>query len=120
MEKFEDIERTMESLPGDEDRLEYLLELGGKLPPIPAGGKGDEIRGCSSRLEILRRGSDFFAAADSRMVAGLAYIALSIAGGKTPEEIRNTDFMAKISSLNLPIGQSRVVGLKSMEAFIKK
>ncbi|MDR0448852.1 MAG: SufE family protein [Rickettsiales bacterium] len=119
MEDFNDIAALMASLPGDEERLEYLMELGGKLPKIPAGEAGAEIKGCASKVEILKKGADFYAAADSKMVAGLVYLILSLASGKTDEEIRAADFLGKISQLGLPIGQSRVIGLKAMEKFLK-
>lgn len=124
MEKFDDIKETLMVLPDDEDRLEYVMELGAGLPAIPAGKTGEEIKGCSSRLLVLREfdvagRAVFYASADSRMVGGLAHILLSAASGKTQSEINATDFVAALSGFGLPIGASRVMGLKSLEKFLK-
>ncbi|MCL2629121.1 MAG: SufE family protein [Alphaproteobacteria bacterium] len=119
MDKFEDIAATVKSIPDDEERLEYILELGSRLPGIPGVKTGVEIKGCSSRLEILKEGGEYYAASDSRMVGGLAYLFLSLASGKTDKEIEATDFMGEVSKLGLPIGYNRVTGLKALEKFLK-
>jgi sulfur transfer protein SufE len=121
--EMDEIIEMISALPDDEEKLEFILTLGAKLPSIPNGKTGDIINGCSSKLEISRENIDgkmhYAANADSRLVGGLAYLMLSQAEGKTTDEISKIDFYGNVSKLELPIGFSRVSGLKSMETFLK-
>ncbi|MDR2685950.1 MAG: SufE family protein [Rickettsiales bacterium] len=124
MEKFENIKEIAAEMPDDEARLEYVMELGENLPPIPAGRVGIEVKGCSSRVHIYSEQGDdgrmkFYASADSRMVGGLVHCMLSLADGKTRDEIKGIDFKMSVGRLGFPIGASRLIGMEAVEKLLK-
>ncbi|GBQ72154.1 iron-sulfur metabolism associated SufE [Ameyamaea chiangmaiensis NBRC 103196] len=79
------------------ERYQYIIELGRKLPPMPAGWYDDAHRvpGCQSQvwLESLERdGCLYFAgASDAAIVSGLVAMLLRVYSGRTPDEIMATE-----------------------------
>ncbi|MFN3827271.1 MAG: SufE family protein [Micavibrio sp.] len=80
-------ERTLEelaesfSLFGDwEERYRYLIDLGGRLPPMPEELKVEEhlVRGCTSKVWLVSSIQDgvfhFMADSDAQIVKGLVYL----------------------------------------------
>lgn len=80
-------ERTLEelaesfSLFGDwEERYRYLIDLGGRLPPMPDELKVEEhlVRGCTSKVWLVSSIQDgvfhFMADSNAQIVKGLVYL----------------------------------------------
>ena len=79
------------------DRYQFIIELGRKLPPFPAGLMDDAHRvpGCQSQVWMdarLESGVLYLAgASDAAIVSGLVALLLRIYSGRTPAEILATD-----------------------------
>src|SRR5580704_11029310 len=85
-----------------EDRYRYLIELGGRLPPMDESLKTEEtrVRGCMSqvwmvaRWEIGRDGNNrifLLADSDAQIVKGLIAVLLAIFQGETAEAVATAD-----------------------------
>lgn len=75
------------------DRYEFIIELGGKLPPYPDEWKDEEhrIRGCQSQVWLAAQEQDkkiwFAGASDAAIVSGLVALVLRVYSGRTKAEI---------------------------------
>lgn len=111
--KFVEIKSILDSLPEPADKLEALMDLGRGLKPIPCGEIGQEIRGCSSRVEIFRNGArEYFANADSALVAGIVFVLITAAA-------ENLDLRDAFASLSLQLGAARLTGAESIIKFLE-
>ncbi len=117
--KFEQIKKTLESIVDPVERLEFVMDLGKELAPVPDGTECSEIVGCTSFVQICRRGNNFYGVADSAIVRGILYIILSMVDGKTPDEIRQMDPEKIFLELQINIGAARLNGVHSMIRFLK-
>src|ERR1700748_893428 len=76
-----------------EDKYEYLIDLGKKLPPLDDQYKIDEnkVRGCQSTVWLVadyRDGRIFYKAeSDAMIVKGLISMLIRVLSGHRPEEI---------------------------------
>ena len=108
------------------ERYQYLIDLGRKLPDLPAEWKTEEHRltGCQSMVWIVAEGNadrlTFHAISDSAIVSGLIYLALRVYSGRSAAEIVATepDYVAAIG-LARHLSPTRSNGLASLLAFIK-
>ncbi|GAB2612064.1 SufE family protein [Novilysobacter erysipheiresistens] len=108
------------------ERYQYLIDLGRKLPHLPAEWKTEEHRlhGCQSMVWIVVEGDadrlDFHAISDSAIVSGLVYLALRVYSGRSAAEIANTDadYIADIG-LAKHLSPTRSNGLAALLAFIR-
>ena len=108
------------------ERYQYLIDLGRKLPGLPAEWKTEEHRlhGCQSMVWIVAEGDadklDFHAISDSAIVSGLVYLALRVYSGRSAAEIANTDadYIADIG-LAKHLSPTRSNGLAALLAFIR-
>ena len=108
------------------ERYQYLIDLGKRLPELPAAWKCEALRlhGCQSQVWIATRGDasrlDFAANSDSAIVSGLIYLALRVFSGRPAEEILNTevDYIARIG-LARHLSPTRSNGLAALLARIK-
>ena len=104
-----------------ENRYEYVIDLGKKMPKIDESLKIDEfkVQGCTSNLwvipEIKGNKINFNGASDSVIVQGLFAILSSVYSGSTAKEIINNPptFLEKIE-LKEHLGPSRANGLNSL------
>lgn len=109
------------------ERYQYLIDLGRKLPDLPAEWKTDEYRlhGCQSNVWIVAEGDaarlDFHAISDSAIVSGLIYLALRVYSGRPAAEILATapDYIAAIG-LAKHLSPTRSNGLAALLAFIRE
>ncbi|MDO4709944.1 MAG: SufE family protein [Pseudomonadota bacterium] len=109
------------------ERYQYLIDLGRKLPDLPAEWKTDDYRlhGCQSNVWIVARGDntrlDFHAISDSAIVSGLIYLALRVYSGRPAAEILATtpDYIAAIG-LAKHLSPTRSNGLAALLAFIQE
>jgi cysteine desulfuration protein SufE len=104
-----------------ESRLFYLMDLGKKLPEMPAEHQIDEfiVKGCQSKVwlyPVYEDGKVFFEAnSNTEITKGLVSLLVQIWSGKTKEEILSSDlyFIEKIGMGGM-IGSQRSNGFASM------
>lgn len=78
------------------DRYEFIIELGGKLPPYPAEWQDEahRIRGCQSQVWLAAQVQDqklwFTGASDAAIVSGLVALVLRVYSGRSKTEILAT------------------------------
>lgn len=116
---YDDIKNTLSIMTDPVMRLEFVMDLGGSLSPVPAGAQCSEIAGCTSRVEICRVGNNFYARADAALVRGLVAILIAMVDGHAPEQIRAMNLADEFASLNLNLGSGRVSGVDSMIRFLQ-
>lgn len=104
-----------------EEKYEYIIDLGKKLPGLDDKHKTDDniIKGCQSVVWLhahLENGRVIFEA-DSQaiIVKGLVSMLLQVLSGHTPEEILNADlYFIEKTGLTSHLAQTRSNGLASM------
>ena len=109
------------------ERYQYLIDLGRKLPDLPAEWKTEEHRllGCQSMVWIVVEGDaqrlTFHAISDSAIVSGLIYLALRVYSGRSATEIvaSPADYIADIG-LAKHLSPTRSNGLAALLAFIRE
>lgn len=122
---LERIERGFQMMQNWQDRYRYLIQLGGKLDPMPEELKIEEhrVKGCTSNVWLVSEPSadtpphlHFRADSDAHIVKGLAALLLVMYSGRTAEEILQVDARAALERLGLQahLSPSRSNGLFSM------
>lgn len=104
-----------------EDKYQYIIELGQKLPALDTKYKIEEnkIKGCQSSVWLNcfeKEGRIYFEAdSDSTFVKGEIALLINVLSGQTPEEIIKTElsFIDKIG-LRQHIAVTRANGLANM------
>src|SRR5215210_7502664 len=104
-----------------DDKYEYIIDLGKKLPPLEDQYKKDEnrVRGCQSTVWLVadyKEGRLFYKAeSDAMIVKGLISMLIRVLSGQTPEAIGNArlDFLREIGMMT-HLAQTRSNGLLSM------
>lgn len=104
-----------------DDKYEYIIDLGKKLPPLEAEHKQDEnrVRGCQSTVWLVadyRDGKVLYKAdSDAVIVKGLISMLIRVLSGHKPDEIVNAklDFINEIG-MTSHLAQTRSNGLLSM------
>lgn len=104
-----------------EEKYEYLIDLGKKLPPIEASQKTEEniVRGCQSTVwlsAVFRNGRVyFFADSDAIIVKGLISMLIRVLSGNSPEDIVQAElqFIDTIG-MHSHLAQTRSNGLRAM------
>ncbi|RYF90883.1 MAG: SufE family protein [Chitinophagaceae bacterium] len=105
----------------NDDKYEYIIDLGKKLPPLDEKYKIDEnkVRGCQSSVWLqadYKDGNIFFSAdSDSVLVKGLISMLVRVLSGRTPDEIITAplDFIKEVGLTSF-LAQTRSNGLVSM------
>ena len=104
-----------------EEKYEYIIDLGKKLPVLDDKYKLPEniIKGCQSTVWLVAdydAGNIFFKAdSDAVIVKGLVSMLIEVLSGHTPDEILNAklDFLREIGMMN-HLAQTRSNGLLAM------
>jgi cysteine desulfuration protein SufE len=104
-----------------DDRYEYIIDLGKKLPPLKDEYKKDEnkVKGCQSTVWLVahyNNGKIFFEAdSDAVIVKGLISMLIRVLSGQSPEDIVHArlDFINQIGMMN-HLAQTRSNGLLAM------
>jgi cysteine desulfuration protein SufE len=104
-----------------DDKYEYIIDLGKKLPVLEDQYKLDEnkVRGCQSTVWLVadyKDGKLFFKAdSDAVIVKGLISMLIRVLSGHTPDEIIHArlDFIQQIG-MTTHLAQTRSNGLLSM------
>jgi len=123
----DDIIAHFSMLDGDlEMMINYLIELGEKLPEIPENLRTDDniVKGCQSKVWLVadeQNGALYFQAdSNTAITKGLVSLLVSILSGQPIDEIMNADlyFIHKIG-MNRFIGTQRSNGFMAMIKQIK-
>src|SRR5678810_1010318 len=101
-----------------DDKYEYIIDLGKKLPPLEDVYKKDEnkVRGCQSTVWLVadyRDGRIFYKAeSDAVIVKGLISMLIRVLSGQTPDDIVQAplDFIGDIG-MTSHLAQTRSNGL---------
>ncbi|MDP4284595.1 MAG: SufE family protein [Bacteroidota bacterium] len=109
-----------------EEKYEYIIELGKKLPALEEEYKKDEniIKGCQSTVWLAseyKNGKVFYKAdSDALIVKGLVSMLISVLSGHTPDEILDAKlgFIKEIGMM-AHLAQTRSNGLVAMVKQIK-
>ena len=104
-----------------DDKYEYIIDLGKRLPPLEDEHKKDEnkVRGCQSTVWLVAEYKDgkmiYKAESDAIIVKGLISMLIRVLSGQSPEDIVNArlDFINKIGMMN-HLAQTRSNGFLSM------
>jgi len=104
-----------------DDKYEYIIDLGKKLPPLDDQYKRDEnkVKGCQSTVWLVADYKDgriyYKAESDAVIVKGLISMLIRVLSGQTPDDIINTklDFIKEIGMMS-HLAQTRSNGLLSM------
>jgi cysteine desulfuration protein SufE len=104
-----------------DDKYEYIIDLGKKLPVLEEQYKKDEnkVRGCQSSVWLVadyKDGRIFYKAdSDAVIVKGLISMLIRVLSGQTPDDIVNAklDFIREIGMMS-HLAQTRSNGLLSM------
>ncbi len=104
-----------------DDKYEYIIDLGKRLPELAAEHKTDEnrVRGCQSTVWLIandREGKIFYEAdSDSTIVKGLISMLIRVLSGHTADEIieAKLDFIDRIG-MRAHLAQTRSNGLVAM------
>ena len=108
-------------------RYQYIIELGRKLPPFPAGWADDAHRvpGCQSRVWMESDLSDgtlrLAGASDAAIVSGLIALLLRVYSGRTPQEVVRTDpvFLKELGLLEA-LSTNRGNGIAAMARAVQQ
>jgi cysteine desulfuration protein SufE len=104
-----------------DDKYEYIIDLGKKLPPLEDQYKMDinKVKGCQSTVWLVadhRDGKVFYKAeSDAIIVKGLISMLIRVLSGHSADEIINTklDFINQIG-MTTHLAQTRSNGLLAM------
>lgn len=104
-----------------EEKYEYIIDLGKKLPELDDKYKLPEniIKGCQSTVWLVAEYNDgkifFKADSDAVIVKGLVSMLIEVLSGHTPDEILKAklDFIKEIGMMN-HLAQTRSNGLLAM------
>ena len=116
-------------LLGDwEGRIEYVIDLGKDLPPLPEEARieANKVPGCAAQVWLVPRREGerlrFEADSDSALSKGNIALLLRLYSGRLPAEILDFDARAALDRLGLPsaLTRQRANGLNSMVGRIRE
>ncbi len=121
-EKINKIKEDFSYFDNWEEKYQYLIDLGKKLPDLEEKFKIEKFRiqGCTSNLWVVPEFKDNLislkGASDSVIVQGLFYLIYFVYSEETPSEILDNpmDFFDEIG-LSSHLGPSRSNGLNSLK-----
>jgi cysteine desulfuration protein SufE len=128
MDNYKTIEETEKEIVEEfslfdswDDKYEYIIDLGKKLPALEDQYKADEnrVRGCQSTVWLVAayKGAKVFfkAESDSVIVKGLISMLIRVLSGHTPDEIiqAQLNFIQQIG-MTTHLAQTRSNGLLAM------
>lgn len=121
-EKVTQYKNDFELFPSDNDKIEFLVDLGKNQEPLKEGEKSDltYIHGCSSNAWLVTEYEEpyiiFRGEGDSMMAKGMMTVLLDIFNRRTPKEILEFDpallHTMGITELLTPVRQ------QGLEAFL--
>ena len=104
-----------------DDKYEYIIDLGKRLPPLDDQYKKDEnkVRGCQSTVWLVADYTNgniiYKAESDAVIVKGLISMLIRVLSGQSPDDIINAklEFIRKIGMMT-HLAQTRSNGLLAM------
>ncbi len=104
-----------------DDKYEYIIDLGKKLPPLDDQYKKEEnrVRGCQSTVWLAAEYTDgkvfYKAESDAIIVKGLISMLIRVLTGQTPDDIvkARLNFISEIGMMS-HLAQTRSNGLLAM------
>ena len=123
---FQDIAENLSFLDDWEDRLNYLIELGQALPPMPEADKtaANKVKGCVSNVWLVSSADHSGAAtimtfrgqSDAIITKGLVAVLIALYSGRPAAEIAETDAIDWFRKVGLSehLGMQRSNGLVAM------
>ncbi len=122
MENIETLIENFSMLEDWEDKYQYLIDLGEKLPPLENQFKTDEFKvsGCQSQVWLVPHYDgklfSFRGDSDAIMVKGIIAILLTIYTNKSAQEIKEIEVEEIFAKLGLGehLSSSRRNGMMSM------
>lgn len=104
-----------------DDKYEYIIDLGKKLPPLEEVHKKDEnkVKGCQSTVWLVAAQNEgriyYKAESDAVIVKGLISMLIRVLSGQTADNIINAklDFIKEIGMMS-HLAQTRSNGLLAM------
>ena len=104
-----------------DDKYEYIIDLGKRLPPLAEQDKKDEnkVRGCQSTVWLVADHRDgkiwYRAESDAVIVKGLISMLIRVLSGQTPDDIigAKLNFINEIG-MTTHLAQTRSNGLLAM------
>lgn len=110
-----------------EDKYEYIIDMGKKLPPMDDDLKQEEnlIKGCQSLVWLTAKeqeGNIYFTAdSNAVIVKGLISMLIRILSGRSPQEIMEADLgFIKEIGMESHLAQTRSNGLRAMIQQMKR
>jgi cysteine desulfuration protein SufE len=128
-ERIEKIIDDFELLDSWDDRYRYVIELGRKLPELPAADHVDanKVQGCASQVWLMserKAGNviEFQGDSDAHIVKGLIAILFALYSGENAKNILETDANAVFNKLGLGehLTPQRSNGFRSMVERMKR
>jgi cysteine desulfuration protein SufE len=115
----DDIINEFSILDGDREMsVMYLIELGQKLPEMPATDKieENEVKGCQSKVwltaDLVHERMFFTADSNTAITKGLVSLLIRVFNGHTPEEILSSELY-----FTQKIGMDRFIGTQRSNGF---
>ncbi|MGI9460971.1 MAG: SufE family protein [Alphaproteobacteria bacterium] len=117
----------LESLTNWQDRYQTIIEAGEALPVFPEKWQTEQnkVTGCMSNVWLVaneKNGQFFFhGTSDAMIVKGLIALTLTIANGKTKDQLQQLDFEKTFASIKLTehLSQTRRNGFYALTRKIK-
>mgnify|MGYP001029008085 CR=1 FL=1 len=119
--EIDDIIDTFELLGDWDQRYEYLVELGERLPPMDPQDKTDanRVMECMSTVHVTPKRANgsgklhFDGDCDTTIIKGVVALLVGLFSDKTPDEIETTDVDALFEGLKLEehLSPNRHVGV---------
>ena len=117
-----DILDTFDLLGDWEQRYQYLVELGERLPPLAAADRteANRVKPCMSQVWVATAPDDsrpgtvrVTGDCDTAIIKGVVGLLVSLCDGKTPQEVLALDFDGLFEGLKLAehLSPSRHVGI---------
>jgi cysteine desulfuration protein SufE len=131
MTTLDNIVEIFELLEDWEQRYQYLIELGEKLPPMPAEYKteNNKVKGCMSQVwvhpykdvaELSRL--HYYGDCDTSIIKGVLALLIQLADNKTADELNQLDVDELFERLNLDdhLSPNRHVGVYAIVELMKQ
>ena len=123
-----DLIENFDLLEDWEQRIEYVIDLGKGLEPLPEEDRveANKVPGCAAQVWLATRRRDdrliFLADSDSAISKGNVALLLMLFSYRTPEEILDVDAKAALDRLGLPqaLTRQRANGLNAMVGRIRQ
>jgi cysteine desulfuration protein SufE len=131
MTRLDDIVDIFEMLGDWDQRYQYLVELGEKLPPMPEALKTEDnkVKGCMSQVWVSAYYDDkqparihYHGDCDTSIIKGVLALLIQLAAGHSARGIEQLDVDELFARLNLDehLSPNRHIGVYAIVELMKK